>query len=229
MKILGLETSSAACSIALMNDNIIIEKNGILPLQHGSVALDWISEILSEADMQIGDLDAVAYSCGPGSFTGIRISAALGQGIALSHNIPLIAVPSLQTIAEGIYRDHDNCKVMVLIDARMGQVYCGYYVLGVDGLMEAYKNDSLCTFDDIDFEFMFQNEWVLVTDLVTDVAFVNEKLHLFKNIHTSYYPKAYDVLQIAAKKIVNHEIKPLEEALPVYLRSEDYWKKIDAK
>src|SRR5574337_2025289 len=100
MNILAIETSSTVCSVALYWDGDIVSKQVLDPNQHAKVILPMIDELLSIAEINIKKLDAIAFGCGPGSFTGLRIAASVAQGLALAHHLPLISISSLQALAQ---------------------------------------------------------------------------------------------------------------------------------
>jgi tRNA threonylcarbamoyladenosine biosynthesis protein TsaB len=220
MTLLAFETSSNTCSIGLMKDNQRFLRHELLPQQHGNVALNWVQEILKEAKITVSDLSAIAFSCGPGSFTGIRIGAAIAYGLARPYDIRLISVPSLCVFAQGIYHSYGYKKVIALIDARMKQAYYGCYVLGSQLLMEPQRADALINQESIASP---GEGWVLVTDLVDFEIFFTDKAH-FSNVITQFYPNASDVISLAQNQIKKSTGHSFEQALPVYLRGEDSWR-----
>ena len=119
MKILAIDTSTSIFSLCLkINDHeeIIEYEAGVT---HSKIILQEIKSILKKCGLVISDLDAIAFSSGPGSFTGIRIAAGVAYGLAFPHKIPIIPVSSLEVIASMA-----NSKyIMSTIDARMDQIY----------------------------------------------------------------------------------------------------------
>ena len=119
MKILAIETSSQACSVAICNDKKITEKHQILNNQHSQFLLSFIDDLLAELSIEKSELDAVAVGNGPGSFTGLRLAMGVAQGLSYGLNKPLIPVSSLLAVAAQCI----NTNVIVAIDARMGEIY----------------------------------------------------------------------------------------------------------
>lgn len=119
MNILALDTSTSACSVALLENGSLTERHEILQNRHSDYLLKFIDELLSKARLKVSHLDAVAVGSGPGSFTGIRLGMGVAQGLAYGANKPLIPISSLQAIALISSSDH----VLVAVDARMGEVY----------------------------------------------------------------------------------------------------------
>src|SRR3989344_6979142 len=130
MKLLAVETSTEACSVAISLDGKIHERidHG---QHHSNVILGMVQQVLAESGLSLKQLDAIAFSRGPGSFTSLRIGAGVVQGLAFGANLPVVAVSSLAVLAQGV----DAPKVLAAFDARMNQVYWGAYVRDDKGLM----------------------------------------------------------------------------------------------
>lgn len=128
MKLLALDTSSEGCSAALLVDGRVSERFDLAPRGHTRLLMPMIRELLSEQDLVPADLDALAFACGPGSFTGLRIATGVVQGLAWGLDLPVLPVSSLATVALGAMDTldvNDGDGVAVAFDARMGEVYWG--------------------------------------------------------------------------------------------------------
>ena len=88
LKILAVDTSSDACSAALLSGNKSLERFVVAKQQHSKLILPMVHELLAEAQLVLKQLDAIAFGCGPGSFTGVRIAASIVQGLAFAANLP---------------------------------------------------------------------------------------------------------------------------------------------
>ncbi len=125
MQILALDTTTPTASAAIWNDGILRGQYTIQTTTHSTTVLPMIESLLSTLSLEIQDLDALAVSAGPGSFTGVRIGVATIKGLAFSHQIPCIGVSSLESLAwnligyKGIL-----CPV---INARRGHVYTALF------------------------------------------------------------------------------------------------------
>jgi tRNA threonylcarbamoyladenosine biosynthesis protein TsaB len=135
MKLLALETSTEACSVALHVDGETISKFEIAPRRHAELLLPWIGELLAQAGIAKSQLDAIACGRGPGAFTGVRLAVATVQGLALALDVPVIGVSTLQALAQPVMTRLDaegdvsgRAGVLAAIDARMGEVYVGAFV-----------------------------------------------------------------------------------------------------
>ncbi|MBF6056830.1 MULTISPECIES: tRNA (adenosine(37)-N6)-threonylcarbamoyltransferase complex dimerization subunit type 1 TsaB [Thiomicrorhabdus] len=129
--ILGIDTSTAACSVALAYGENLFVRHEILPQKHAHRVLQMVDEVMQEAGIEGNELDALAYGEGPGAFTGIRIAAGVIQGLSLGWNCPVIAVSSLEAMAYSALMnanpeelsDGEAVEWNALLDARMGEVY----------------------------------------------------------------------------------------------------------
>lgn len=129
MLILALETSTELGSCALWRDGSVLERICPEKRPHSETLLPLVRELLTESGVRIGDLDAIAFGVGPGAFTGLRVACGAAQGLAVAADVPLIPVTSLETMATRLGAD----RVLVLLDARMGEVYSGRYEREGDG------------------------------------------------------------------------------------------------
>ena len=142
MKLLALETSTEACSVAVWIDGEVRERFELAPRRHAELALPWAEQLLVEAGIAKSQLDAIAVGRGPGAFTGVRLAIAIAQGIALALDRPLLPVSTLAALAlpvshargEGA-RSGDQGRILAAIDARMGEVYLGAFARDGDDLV----------------------------------------------------------------------------------------------
>jgi tRNA threonylcarbamoyladenosine biosynthesis protein TsaB len=128
MKILALDTATEACSAALSVNGEIMSTYRLAPREHNRLILSMIEELMGKAQLSYGALDAIAFGCGPGSFTGVRIATGVAQGLALGAELPLIPISTLAALAENALRTSPRDVVHTAIDARMGEVYWATYL-----------------------------------------------------------------------------------------------------
>ena len=105
MKILAIDTATEACSVSLNIDGSSQEIFEVIPRQHTERVLPMVDELLSSASLDLSQIDAVAFDCGPGSFTGVRVGTSVAQGLAFSHDLPVIGVSSLAALAQLAFRE----------------------------------------------------------------------------------------------------------------------------
>jgi len=141
MKVLALDTSSGQCSVALSIDGALSGRAVLTARDHAQLLLPLVDELLAEAGTSLRALDGIAFGRGPGSFTGVRIAAAVTQGLAEGAGLPVFPVSSLRALAAqarrralqaGHYRAGGS--LLACMDARMGEIYWGVFA---DSLTEA--------------------------------------------------------------------------------------------
>jgi tRNA threonylcarbamoyladenosine biosynthesis protein TsaB len=135
--ILNIETSTDICSVSIAKNGICIDVlidnpnlNGLsIHGQHSKILAVLIDRILNKNDIKIDDIDAIAISEGPGSYTGLRIGVSTAKGICLGANKPLITINTLRIIAEMAVNKIDMSEhyIVPMIDARRMEVYCSVY------------------------------------------------------------------------------------------------------
>lgn len=134
MTLLALDTSMAACSVALWRDKVIAHRFAPMDRGHAEALFPMILEVMAEAGVQFADLRAIAVTRGPGSFTGVRVSVAAARGLALATDKPIIAATSLEAIAHAagqrLSADQLRAPLTVAMDARRGQIYCQQFARG---------------------------------------------------------------------------------------------------
>lgn len=127
--LLHIETSTEQCSVALSDNTKLVAQKSLLEdgFKHASKLHVFINEVLRVANISPTELDAVAVSAGPGSFTGLRIGSVAAKGLCFALDIPLITIPSLQLLAAPHW---ENSKVVSLLDARRDEVYTATFGIG---------------------------------------------------------------------------------------------------
>lgn len=132
MKLLALETSAETASVALSIDGLLIAREGGTPGTHARSLLPWIVEVLAEGGIPLDRLDGIAFSAGPGSFTGLRLAVSVAQGLALGGCLDLVAVPTLRALALAA----GDGRHLVCVDARMSEVYSAAYEVSGEQVTE---------------------------------------------------------------------------------------------
>lgn len=136
MNVLAIETSTPMCSVALAVDGRVRARCELSPRGHATLLLPWIGELLAEAGLDYARLDRLAVGRGPGGFTSLRIGLGVAQGIALAHDLPVAPVSSLAALAHAADPQADPVRTLALIDARMGEVFAGWFEHDKTGLRE---------------------------------------------------------------------------------------------
>ena len=158
-KILSIETSTKACSVAIHGQGKLITSQKLfVEKSHSSHLTKMIEAAIKNADMIMGDLDAVAISMGPGSYTGLRIGTATAKGICYALDIPLIAVNTLKAMAFGVNK-YNNQKSLLcpMIDARRMEVFC----LVTDSDLKVFEETNAKVIDENSFDGFLDNNSML--------------------------------------------------------------------
>ena len=123
MNLLGIETSGTVGSVALLAGSRVLVREIATPREQTEKILALIDALLAAASTELAALDGIAFGRGPGSFTGLRVSTAVAQGLGSATGVPLIPVSSLLCLAESAWREQRCEHCLVCVDAHMGQVY----------------------------------------------------------------------------------------------------------
>lgn len=231
MKLLALDTSSEGCSAALLVDDSVVERFDLAPRGHTRLLMPMIREILAERDLVPKDLDALAFACGPGSFTGLRIATGVVQGLAYGLGIPVVPVSSLAAVAEDAVTRWDLVNgdgIAVAFDARMGEVYWACYICRdgqpeLTGIEQVCAPASVALADGASRWFGAGQGWRLME------AFPGDVTDAMSSIDDTLVPRASRVAGIAARAFRAGAGVPAEQAQPVYIRDEVAWKKLPGR
>ncbi len=249
IKLLALETATEHCSVAIWQRDSAGQAQCIVRRQHAprqqtELILLMVDELLAESGLALTQFTAVAYSCGPGAFTGVRIAAAVAQGLAFGADLPVVPVSSLQTLAQAAYRQHGARAVLAAFDARMQEIYAGAYALDADGLMQAitpdiagapatlpaalvdawaaYLHAHLAeSADAVAAAVAAGSGWATYGDSLAQTFAVQQ-------IYADLAPDAEDVATLALAAVQAGKAVAPELALPIYLR-DDVWKKLPGR
>ena len=223
MKILAIDTATEACSVALLDDGICHEVFEIIPRQHTERVLPMVDEILEKSGVSLVDLNAIAFNCGPGSFTGVRVGTSVTQGLAFSANLPVIPVSSLAALAQLAYREENKQNVLSVIDARMSETYWGCYQLDA-GIMKLLDTEKVTPASKVEKE----GEWHCIgSGWDTYKSELEQSIKIkVTSAKEACYPHAQDVAILAAELYKKGEMVSAEDAIPTYIRDEVTWKKI---
>ena len=130
MKLLALDTSSLACSVALMLGSDTFDRHEEQAREHTRLLVPMINDVLAEGGIAAADLDAIVLGNGPGSFIGMRIATSVAQGMAYASGIKIVPVSSLLAVAAETMAKGNAEHVVVCQDAHMNEVYLGLYAAG---------------------------------------------------------------------------------------------------
>ncbi len=229
MKLLALDCSTEACSVALLDDNSdaiqVTEKSEPAARQHTQRLLPLVDELLADTGVALSQLDAIAFGRGPGSFTGLRICLGAVQGLAFGADLPVVPVSTLAALAQtAVNAGINSPTILSTLDARMDEIYWAVYSSQGQGV------------ELIDEERLTPPEQLLDRhrlDIGTTVAVgsgyhYHERINSvrdFKAWHSDMLPSAKAIAQLARRDYYAGRVCRADEALPTYLRDEVAWQK----
>ena len=216
--ILHIETSTSACSVAVSEDGQVVFKKEDLNGPSHAVSLGiFVDEALSFADSHAMPLDAVAVSCGPGSYTGLRIGVSMAKGICYGRNLKLIGLPTLkvQCVPVLLYHDElpDDALLCPMIDARRMEVYAAVY----DRALKPVRDIAADIVDENSYrEFLDQHPVYFFGDGATKCKekITHPNAHFIDGIR----PLASMMFPLAEKAIAEEKFEDVAYFEPFYLK-----------
>lgn len=215
MKLLALETANEQCSVSIVDETktLYFQLDERAKAQTQTI-LPMIEQGFEKTQIKNEQLTAIAFSRGPGSFSGVRINAAVTQALSWVHDIPVIPISTLQALAQAAFRLQRLTTVTAVLDARMQEVYIASFKLDQNNIMQAVDEEKL-------LNYQHATEYQKFTLIGSGSALVKADAVDFKHISAT----AEDIATIARQKAIEKQWLSAEQALPVYLR-ENAWKKI---
>ncbi|MBP3599858.1 MAG: tRNA (adenosine(37)-N6)-threonylcarbamoyltransferase complex dimerization subunit type 1 TsaB [Clostridia bacterium] len=222
MKILAIECSATACSVAILDNEKIIASGYInVKLTHSQTLMPIAESMLKASMTDLSEIEGFAVSAGPGSFTGIRIGISAVKGLAAPKNLPCVGVSTLRAMAEN-YNDTD-CIICAVMDARCNQVYNALFDIS-GGKITRLCEDRALMCDELaeNIKNMSQNSEKRVI-IVGDGAeifypFVKGIENVVISSPSRRFQNAVGVGTAAITDFENNSYQSPEELLPVYLR-----------
>jgi tRNA threonylcarbamoyladenosine biosynthesis protein TsaB len=217
-RILAIEAATEACSVALLLEDEVQERFEVAPRQHAALLLPFVEALLAAAGLALNRLDAIAFGCGPGSFTGLRIAAGITQGLAFGTDLPVVPVSTLAALAQGTVRQQGAQAVLAALDARMKEVYWGAFKCDDNGLVNPLGVEAVCTPQRV--RVPTTDHWVGAGsgwDSYADVLAAQCSM-ASADIYRNQKPHAADVARLAVRVFGQGNAVSAEQAIPVYLR-----------
>lgn len=216
MNLLAIETSTEACSVALVHGEEVIARSELAPRRHAELALPMADALLAEAGLGKHALDAIAVGRGPGAFTGVRLGVALAQGMALALDRPVLPISSLAALA--LEAPEDAATILAVIDARMGEIYAACYRRDDAGGLLALDEERVCRpeallLPDAPAWHVVGSGWSTYADVLR-----GRLTGTLRHAAGDRYPQARHVAELAVRDYRAGRAVPPEQALPVYLR-----------
>lgn len=215
--ILNIETATEVCSVAVSKDNeIIFYKEETKGPSHAVLLGVFVNDAMSEMRARNIQLDAVAVSCGPGSYTGLRIGVSEAKGLCYGLRIPLIAINTLKIMAQGVLENEDiqeNSILCPMIDARRMEVYD--LLLNKD--LEELRPTSADIIDESSFSDILKDKKIVFFG--NGAAKCKDVLPKGNAIFIDgIYPKASDMVRLANEAFIKQEFVDVAYFEPFYLK-----------
>ncbi len=218
MKLLAIDTATEQCSVALLHDDQLIERCVPTPRGHTDLVLPMVQELLDESGVALTQLDAIAFGRGPGAFTGVRIAIGVAQGLAYALGLPVLPISDLAAVAQQVAAQLSTGeRVLVCMDARMGEIYTGVFAKAVDGLMVVMEPEQLLPPDSLQVSEP-RSQVGLGTGFRAYPVLRDRCAGMV--IHDDALPRAREIVQLAVRDYVAGLAVPPDQALPVYLRDQ---------
>ena len=214
--ILSIETSTTVCSVALSDGGLtVVEEKLFLEKSHSNLLTLVIESIMKHAGLKLGELDAVAVSKGPGSYTGLRIGVSIAKGVCYALDKPLLSVNTLKAMAHEVNQFNVQGSLLCpMIDARRMEVYTALY----DGGLKEIQATSAKILDEGSFSEPLRDTSMLFfgngSDKFSDLMKDNANAKFIKGIS----PSASSVGTLANDKFLKNEFEDLAYFEPFYLK-----------
>ena len=217
MKLLALDTATGHCSAALLLDGRLTELAIDAEKAQAESILPLVEELLKEARLELKSLDAVAFGRGPGAFTGLRVAAAMAQGLAYGAGLPVLPISNLAALAHAARRVHGAGRVLACLDARMQEVYWGAFEADTQAV-QALGPEQLSAPGGIAAGpgpwFGAGSGWKAYGGKL------GKGVPNLTGMDGELAASAGDVARLAEPLLIRGEALPPEQALPVYLRDQ---------
>lgn len=223
-RLLAVDTSAGRGSVALLDGERVFTDASDEARSHTRRLEPMVNGLLDQAGLRLADLDALAYGAGPGSFTGLRVTAGLVQGLAFGLQLPVVPVSSLRAMAHTAHGYLTApSTVVVARDARMGELYWGLYHVTPEGAVDVEVSDSLVAPSDLELpatrgECLGIGDGWLLRDRIPEAV-----LSGMQRIIPEAAPEATAVARIADVLYQQGEWVEAASVQPVYLRDDVAW------
>jgi tRNA threonylcarbamoyladenosine biosynthesis protein TsaB len=215
--ILQIETATTSCSVALANNGEVLAFKEINARNiHAEVITVYIDELMAQTNSTYADVDAIAVSCGPGSYTGLRIGVSTAKGLCFALDKPLIAVPTLAAMANGVAINNnvDNLLLCPMIDARRMEVYTAIF----NAAGEVIRPTAAEIIDAESFNHILSENKVLFFGDGADKCRQALGHNLNAEFLSDFENSATHLTQIAADKFARADFEDVAYFEPYYLK-----------
>jgi tRNA threonylcarbamoyladenosine biosynthesis protein TsaB len=231
IRLLAIETSSEACSVALSVGGTRLEAHEHAPLRHAELLLPAVQRLLAEAGLRLGDLDAIAFGRGPGSFTSLRIGIGVVQGLAWAAGLLVVPQSSLAALAleaADLAREQgevlgESALVRVAVDARMQEVFTAVFEVDAQGGVRPEGEEQVLPPADVAGQMETGTAdpewpWVAAGSGFARFSELQERGAQAAACYADLWPRAAMIARLAEAWLQENEPLPAALAQPVYIR-----------
>lgn len=218
--LLAIETSAEACSVALKSNGEMREYFEHAPRRHAELLLPAVQSLLDQAGLKLGDLDAIAFGQGPGSFTSLRIGIGVVQGLAWGAGLPVIPVSSLAAVAQEAAESArvQAGEICVAMDARMDEAYTGNFQWDGVGVVKALGDERVCAPGRV--RLPAGGSWIAAGNGFSRFAELGRAADGAAALRPDTWPRAETVCKLALEWLKSNRPLAADRAQPVYLRNQ---------
>lgn len=243
--ILALDSSSENCSAAVYDQQTMSLMSEYAPRKHTQLILPLVKKALANRALALNDVSAIAFGCGPGSFTGIRIAAGVAQGLAYGLDVPIFAISNLKALALQSYLEHGISRVLVCIDARMSEIYWGLFEVSKENVSRTAGEGDEVSFIRFHIKTLIDEQVgapdaISVTDLDLEnhaLAGIGSGIDLLSEAlgqclslsDANAQPNADTIAYLAETEIALGASGNMNDALPNYVRDTVTWNKLPGR
>ena len=210
--IVNIETATTSCSVSLAKDGktILLKEIANQGYSHAEKLHVFIEEIIAESKIEIEDLNAIAVSAGPGSYTGLRIGTSAAKGLSFALNIPLIAIDTLTSLANKV--SFSDGFIIPMIDARRMEVYSAIF------------NSNKEMIRKVEAQIISENSFDTITE---KIYFIGDSTQKAKSVLTKSnfvfldeikFPSANEMSLLSYKKFLENNFEDVAYFEPHYLK-----------
>lgn len=210
--ILNIETATKNCSVSLSKNNQTVAVKELCEEQfnHAEKLHSFIKNVVNEAQISLNDLNAVAVSKGPGSYTGLRIGVSAAKGLCYALNIPLIAIDTLAVLAEQLMID--SGFIVPMIDARRMEVFTQIF----DAKLQPLSNAEALIIDEHSFQNTTESIHLIGDGALKCTSVLTDKKFVYHN--DIVYPSAKQMSRLSYKKYAEKAFEDVAYFEPYYLK-----------
>ena len=219
--ILAIETSSVYCSIGLAKNKEIYIQHSQEENTHGKNIFGFIDSLLEKSQLEKEEIDFIALSVGPGSFTGLRVGCSVAQGLAFGLQKKILPVSSLMVLAQTVFLEHKAKELFIVKEAHMNDLYVGKFIRKNNDLALPVISDAAIKKTELSDFISSDNKEIICSDCHEFLDYVTKPSLLGTNNH------AKGLLHLASYlDDLDTRLKNPEEVYPTYLSGTDQWKRV---